>query len=193
MPKFTSRINSKHEFNENFWLISVVNTGNRFKGHSVLVVEGITKISDDNASFFNQQLFVGRYDITAELYEQQDSSINLKGYINEVRIKEGSTYEAVLTRDYGQFSSKTHPPVEYIKVQKMLESIHADKKKVALSLQQGSGFLEFQQVGKNSLLADEGRGDNCAGWILEKLAIVGIGDGTAKPVPAKVSGDCKII
>jgi len=109
MPRAQSRVNPKEEFNEKKWLISVVNTGSRFSGHSVLVVEGFKPESDNN-QFFTQEpkLFIGRYDIIAMIDSEQESSINTKGYIKEVRITEENSYREVLTRDYTKFSSKSY-------------------------------------------------------------------------------------
>ena len=146
-----------------------------------LVAEGIE--ADGN-------IFIGEYDITAQLYEDQDSSINKKGYISEVRC-----YESNTKYKRGDYSGYTHTSydVEREKVEEMIKSIKMDKAKVVESMKSGTGFLKFQFVGSNHLLADEGSGDNCASWSINKLLIAGIDETYEKTKPEKVSGGCVLL
>lgn len=205
--KVQSTVNKAYEVSTTLWAISVLNTGSLLTGHSVIVVEGLKE--DD--SFFPKR-FIGHYDIKAKPFEGQSSLGNTKGFISKVTIEENEKVTFEGKEDYYRFHSKTYyrSPLE---AKAMIESIKKDKQLVApykekrdtekanapknitnLALEEylqskiGEPPLKYQLVGKNSLLADDGAGDNCAGWVLEKLAIANIGDGSGKPKPAITVG-----
>jgi len=191
-----SIINNEFEYDEQTWIVTVLNTGSKFGGHSIIVVEGLKTNSIHN----RVENFIGQYDIKFTKYAIQDSSFNTKGYVSSVDIFENTKSE----RHYGDHTAKSYC-VDAGKAQEMILSIKKDQDKIHqlnAMITNGSvaqdaidsvfikqyGFLEYQLIGKSSVLADEGAGDNCAGWTLAKLAVAGIGDGNGKPIPQKAAG-----
>lgn len=185
-----------YTFDETTWVITVLNTGTRLAGHSVIVIEGQNKNPITNKI----ENFIGQYDIKFTPYTLQESSFNIKGYISAVDIFENSHS----TRDYSRYTAKSYP-VDAMKAKEMIRSIKADQVKTEQLIRmiesgsvqeesidsyfiQNQGFFEYQLMGKSSYLADDGAGDNCAGWVLAKLAVAGIGDGSGKPFPEKIAG-----
>jgi len=162
MPK--SKVSEDFTFNEEVWVVSILNTGAKMSGHSVILVEGIK----DGAAFVRQ------CDITAELLPEETKSIirepfrNVKGKINQVRIFESY-----------------HPTLEYDK--KSSRSVYADPESVLLMLnaieqdrdttikaQRGEGlYLQYEYSGRYSMFSS-GAADNCPTWCYEKLKIAGI-------------------
>jgi hypothetical protein len=88
MTEFASAISSGYRYNEQMWVVSILNTGARLGGHSVLVVEGIR----------GNDVFLGSYDILARALPDQNGAglfssfenINRKGYISQVRVFENT-------------------------------------------------------------------------------------------------------
>jgi len=93
MPKSKVNPHCKEEFNEEKWLISIINTGSKSGGHAALVVEGME--TDLSKPLF-PSVFIGQYDIAANAEEKQDSSINTKGYVTKIKVYENEA----CTRDY---------------------------------------------------------------------------------------------
>jgi hypothetical protein len=180
----SSRVKENYEFNTEIWVVSVLNTGSKLGGHAMIVVEGIQR----NSHSLYDQLFIGQYDIRATLDEFQDSSLNSKGKITEIKCHEGFEYK----REYKMYTSKCHY-VTPLKAKEMIASIKEDQA-VCERASHGKGdYPSFQYLGTNHLLSETNMGDNCASWCLKKLAIAGIGDGSGKSKPEKVAGGCLIL
>jgi len=169
--------------------LSVLNTGNKFSGHSVLVVEGIE----------GDKLFVGQYDITATIAPpaagdaKQDgqatgvinqasieNNFNVKGHINKIRCYESENYSI----DYSKFSSKSYRYVPASAAKRMISSIKSDAKRIDENLEK----QRYQFLGKNFPWVNSDNGHNCASWVQEKLEIAGIDHGNTKSKPKKVAG-----
>lgn len=201
----TSKINSQFQFGEEIWCVSVINTGVKLGGHSVLVVEGLKR----GVKNF-PELFVGQYDIRARTFSPPKSVLeNAKGLLTEVRCFEENEYK----RNYSEYKGKSYL-VTPNNVNQMIASIKADKEKVDKFMQElnkievedahnqdekltalfskEENYLKYQQLGKHSVFTDPQEGDNCAGWCNEKLAVAGVGDGKEKPKPKISSGECVI-
>lgn len=179
-----SKVKSNYEFDEETWVVSVVNTGDKLPGHAIIVVEGI-KLLDERGA---KSAFITQYDIQAALFpnEMQDSVLNKKGYIKEIRIFETS-------RDYKLYQSKSHYALPE-KVKDMIASIEADKIicERASKNEPNYEFPSYQLYGEG-FFGSKGKGDNCAGWCDKKLALAGIGNGTGKPKPKVVASRCIIL
>lgn len=171
-----SKIKKGCYFDKDSWLVSVLNTGDKLSGHSVLVVEGIRM----NPITSRNELFVKQYDIQAELYQEQTDFINRKGKIVEVRCFEGYSRELSI---YPSRSYNVNP----IKAKEMIKSIEQDIAICEKAKKRQAEFPNYQLVGEGHFLSDIGMGDNCASWSIKKLAIAGYGDGTGKPKPSKVA------
>jgi hypothetical protein len=185
MPQ--SRINETYEYNENIWIISVVNTtGSIVAGHTAIVVEGLEKMDG-----IYEKPFIGQYDIAANA--EEESCINVKGYITKIKCFENEENK----RDYAK---EKYPALSYyvepIKAKEMIRSVKEDalKTKQAMTIGSYVDLLRYQKLGKNhlltQLLGDPLNGDNCTGWCLEKLAIAGVGNGNGKPKPFWQAGQC---
>ena len=185
MPK--SVVTEAFDFNVDIWVVSALNTGTGtasdigLAGHAMLLLEGVKRIEPGMLT----ELFIGQYDIMAVPYEDQASSINTQGVISKIRAFEGNAY----SREYASYKGKSYY-ISPAKAHEMIDAIHADKEKVE-SWQKGRGEpLLYQKLGKHhpliKVFGESQSADNCAGWCLAKLAVAGIGDGTSKPVPAKI-------
>jgi len=181
MPRSAVNTKKDYEFTTDRWLVTVLNTGSPFAGHAMIVVEGMeSKIPN----FFEQQLFVGQYDINALLEVDESSTVNInrKGKITTVRCFETNQY----TREYKQYTSRSEY-VTSVQAKAMIASIKEDRD-VCESAQRGEcEFPNFQLVGSNHFLSELDMGDNCASWCLKKLAVAGIGDGSGLSKPEVVA------
>lgn len=189
-----SKVDNNFEINESVWVISIINTGAKAGGHSILLVEG----SRDG------ELFVSQHDIHATI--DSDSRLNKKGYITQIR-----HYDSYNPHfDYARASSQSFY-LEASKYNAFLQSIAEDRRIVneaglreclgteyepnLAQLRQDSGYPAYQVVGSRGilhLLFGDGDGINCAEWCKEKLKAVGIetgkkGDKVMSPEKATVS------
>jgi len=73
----------------------------------------------------------------------------------------------------------------------MIASIKRDKEECEKATKGEAEFRRYQHLGKSHLLADEGAGDNCATWCVEKLDIAGIEAYGTKP--KQLAGQCRIL
>jgi len=179
-----SKINPTLIFEQTSWFVSVLNTGDKLGGHSMLVIEGVEKLPDSIYS----SLFIGQYDIKAEIYKDDEAVINSKGYISEVRCFETNKY----TRDYSQYPSKTYP-IDPESARKMIDSIEEDQK-VCLRAAKGEGeYRKYQLVGDKHPFSEIGMGVNCASWCIEKLEIGGININPIMTKPDKLTRSCNIL
>lgn len=207
-----SKINSKFEYNEIKWVVSVLNTtGSLIGGHAAIVVEGV----EEDSFSLNKKLFIGQYDISAN--SEEGDLINPQGYITKIKCFENEENK----RDYEkeQCPSQSYY-VTRLAAWRMIAFIKADRARTAQAMEnwarKGRNLkkgehepkeslivdlngnpiepLKYQKLGKHhplvKLFYDADKGDNCAGWCLEKLAIAGIGDGTDIPKPKIIAGQC---
>ncbi len=201
-----SVINNKFNVSKDEWVVSIINTGSKSGGYAAIVVEGIE--TDEKYSLF-QQAFINQYDITAQPDPEQSGSLNIKGYINQVRCYEGAENK----RDYqGKKFPGESKYAEPLAVKRMIDSIkkdavHTERAMENISRKARSEPLildeknipiepfRFQYLGKNhplvKIFGNTTEGNNCASWSLEKLSIANIGDGDGIPKPKKVAGQIK--
>ena len=165
MPK--SRVTTDYEFNEEEWVVSVLNSGSAIEGHSVLVVEGMD----------NGHLFVGHYDINAKIITGG------KGVITRINCNESDSY----LFEYKEFTRKSYRYIPKGKVREMISSIRADAKAVQEAKAGEGPSLRYQLFGKNSTLSNLDDGHNCASWVQEKLSIAGIDHGNKKSKPEVIA------
>lgn len=188
MPQ--SNINKNFSFNENRWVISVIKVGHGF-GHSILYIEGLLS----KGISFRPEFYIKGYDIQAELFKEQKNMVDQTGFIKEIRCFTGYT-----DSNFDQLASKSYYVLPAL-VLKMIESIEQD---VKLCRSQEENKISPQErtpyslLGKNpsiiltTFIKTEGF-HNCASWVLEKLSIAGIGDGTGKSKPKSLVSSCMIL
>jgi len=183
-----SIINSGFIFDDETWALSIVNTcGSRdsspklrsLPGHSALILEGVE----------NNREFIFKYDIQFQPYENDDSSLNTKGQIIEVRISNNPDRVNIWS-NYPGTTYNVHPA----RAREMIDSIENDQQQVRDSLVGLAEPIEYQLLDRTHLLArlfnwwnsetpQIRNGRNCTGWCLDKMAIAGVGDGNAKAKP----------
>ena len=202
-----SRITPNYQYDENQWVISVLNTAGKDSGHSAIVVEGLERAGGSPHSL----PFIGQYEITAAA-EEGSGSINVVGIITRIKCFENEQN----TRDYER---ERYPARSYYATPAAAKAMIAAIKKDQLLTEQAmknstrrvsgealiSGddgqpieALRYQKLGMDHplvrLLGNPANGDNCAGWCLKKLAIAGIGDGHGKPKPYWQAGQwCNVM
>jgi len=210
MPKSKVNAHCEEDYNEQYWLISIINTGDKSGGHAALVVEGM----ESNPPNFFLKNFIGQYDIAANAEEQQSNSLNTKGYITKIKCFEDEQNK----RDYEQahYPARTYK-VPRDKARAMIAAIKRDAEYTRLAMENmdkekhgdvnyhrdaTTGEIirpfSFQYLGSTHPLvkffgnADDG--NNCAGWCLAKLTEeAGIEDADFLPKPKKVAGQCTIL
>lgn len=191
IESYPSRLNPEIKFNPKYWVISVVNTRHdtvgKLFGHSAIIVEGIEK----GAVYFHNTLFLGFYDLRANLYDNSQSvlDINPKGYISDIRVDERNGY--IEDIDYRSFQSFSIA-VEVIRAKEMIASIKEDQR-ITEDAKKGVGqYMPYQLVGINSIFSDAEGGHNCASWCADKLKVAGVGNGMAKKPETLAGGICRI-
>lgn len=178
-----SKIDITKQFNEEVWVVSVLNTGDKLGGHAMIVVEGMQKNSG-----FHSQLFVGQYDILAVPTENQDAVINKKGCITDVRCFEADQCQ----RSYEEYASKSYF-IDPNEAKKMIISIKKDKE-ICDKAKRGEGeYPLYQYVGTIHPLSDTGMGHNCASWCVEKLKEGGINLDVSFAKPKSLVSDCSVM
>lgn len=170
-----SQVNARFEFDEDIWVVSVLNTGAATGGHAILVVEGMQAA----------QLFVGQYDIRAQGSPAPGSSVNIIGQINNVFIRESNNYS--YPGGYQKLSSQSFT-MDARCFPDLKASILADKDITDKANTSGSGHIKYELVGSKGVLhalfgSDYG-GINCAEWCQRKLKVIGLDAGKlAEKVP----------
>lgn len=182
-----SIISKNYEYNENKWVVSLVNTGN----HAVIIVEGIKK---------NGSTFQGEYDITANSYPEEQSFIqnllgNTTGYITKIRCNpveekrlEPNTIPATFFRDY--VNQQYHANSWYTSPEKalaMIVSIEADAETLETEINEAVREnrevvwpFKYQKAGSGRWAIWGGNGgESCVTWAENKLAIAGVGSGVS--------------
>ena len=208
-----SKINPEFEYNQTKWVVSVLNTtGSLIDGHAAIVVEGM----EEDRFSLNKKLFIGQYDISAN---SETGGLNPQGYITKIKCYENEENKRDYEKE--RYPSQSYY-VTRLAAWKMIASIQADRARTAQAMENWARDsrnskkgeheqkeslivdldgkpiepLLYQKLGKHhpfvKLLFDPEKGDNCAGWCLEKLAIAGIGDGTGIPKPKVIAGQCLI-
>jgi len=184
----TSKVNAEYnEINENRWLISILNTGAKSGGHSILVLEGIERVA---TSVFPQP-FIIQYDIRAVADTADDSSFgNHKGHISEIRIFD-SRDPLSRERDYTPFPSRSDYCEDIDRARAMMASIAKDKREI----EQEGKHVPYQFFGEKGLFSQRGAGQNCTGWCIDKMVIAGIDvHGLTKPkIAASSLSRCVIL
>lgn len=213
----TSRVNPdpEYKFNQEIWLISIINTTSGI-GHSALVVEGLEK---DPLSIY-PKTFIGQYDIsTIDLGLGEGTCgdsifVNNKGCIATIKCFENEKN----TRNYEeekypvksfQVSAKNAKDM-ILSIKQEAELVDKASKNRSIRIWNDEHPLEepkpfhldakglpiespkFQKFGKDhpmvKLLGDPEAGNNCTGWCLEKLSVAGITHDVLLPKPKTVSG-----
>lgn len=185
-----SIIDEAMSYNEEIWVVSVINTGEKLFGHAAITVEGI-KIGPAYPD--SLKIFINHYDIRAQEYEQNNFRIfdkisNKKGYIHEITCDE----EDKNKRHYKQKKYPGHSwMVSAIEAQKMIDAIHEDQKHTKKAVEnqlrildnkdplyfdengKPIGFLQYQRLGNDHpfvlLFGNTTAGQNCADWCDRKL------------------------
>lgn len=188
----TSVIDTKFQYSEKLWVVSIINTGEKVFGHAAIVIEGIKKDPVKGGPFL--KAFKNHYDIRAETELSEKGKgiierINEKGYISKVKCDEDDDN----TRNY---KKKNYPAQSWISpaknVKEMISAIHRDRLRTekakenqvkilegdeALHLDQDGSpyqFIRYQRLGENhpfiKLFGDSDEGQNCAGWCSKKLS-----------------------
>ena len=149
MPKSKVNPHCKEEFNEEKWLISIINTGSKSGGHAALVVEGME--TDLSKPLF-PSVFIGQYDIAANAEEKQDSSINTKGYITKIKVYENEE----CTRDYEKLN---YPAKSYIvsreQAKRMIIAIKQDRDRTEAAMAHGGAPAALRRSGPASIPAGQ--------------------------------------
>ena len=186
-----SNVNLKLEFNQNVWVVTLVNsvagTNGILGGHAVIVVEGINK---DN------RLFQGEYDITANSFPEEQDSLqetlgNTLGVITKIRCNPLPAHRqltdaptAAFHRDYATLPIKSWYVSPKLALD-MITSIENDAKliddEVSSATKEGRNVqwpFKYQKAGSYrwNLWGGNG-GENCVTWAEKKLAIAGAGNG----------------
>lgn len=202
MPQ-KSRVKPLYTFDEDQWVISVINGGRATSGHAFLLVEGLQQATQSAET--RSTLFVGQYDITATMdgnlpdpgfFSSTLEKVNPMGTVSQVRAFEGSAYRYPDDEQYyQQFSSRCwHASPENVLA--MIESIKKDKAAVDQANRGEGEPIRFQLIGSKggplqALFSEENGGLNCAEWCMQKLTVADI-QLDVKPKPEKVAGGCSI-
>lgn len=172
-----SRYGNRQYIYSDKWCVSVINYNSGYIfGHSLICVEGIS--CDNN-------IFVNYYEIKASMLQESTCfcfSINLYGVISDVRIRENVEYDM----RYDKCRTKCFSSIHRDKVISMIESIKLDKYTTLNYNSTGNNPIKFQLVGNNTILSDIDKGNNCAGWCIEKLSILDVCDNSGKTIPFKL-------
>ncbi len=171
--KHKSQVSADYRYDENDWVVSVLNTDDKWlglPGHSMIVIEGIATEEDQAWAKLGEN-FVRMYDVQAKLFEEQKSRVNLEGYIFEVRefvIHRSEGYDSTPKRSYIIKSSKVRNFI--VSIKKDQAQCQEAKEKNNLSL-----YPEYQLMGENSrFFSNPNAGQNCASWVDNKLLLLGI-------------------
>lgn len=138
---FYSQIDDTKKLTSTDWCISQINTGRKWGGHIVIVVEGI---KDD-------QLFTRVYDIKASVSAIANNSLqnmigNAQGYITAIDENELNDAEARYLRDK---ASKTIWCVGAAHADRMMASIAIDKRRVdPITLEFKPVYKEVKRLGE---------------------------------------------
>lgn len=166
---------SKHEYDENQWVVSLINTQpgitNSCGGHVRIVIEGLKK---RDSHLFATELFVGEYHIM-----EAESPLNA-GFIPQafrntkckyiIAITERNNYSAGKEQQYSQASARSMggiTPEEAMKIIQAIKKEHADIENKEIE-------SNYQYAGRWCYYSHN-NGDNCVSWAEEKLNIIGIG------------------
>ncbi|MCH9769283.1 MAG: hypothetical protein K0U12_00230 [Gammaproteobacteria bacterium] len=173
-----SRLDTELTFDEDYWVVSIVNTGKAtdpqsqlFDGHNAILVEGIKKVGP---SLNSVQLFIGYYSIGAIPVEQDEKEgsfqqrINIKGIIHKILVDEKTDYDPNRTYNYQQSYCKL---VEAEKAKQMIQSIKRDQQKTEAAKRGEGQYLPYQSVGLDSLFSKAEKGHNCSSWCADKMNI----------------------
>jgi len=169
-------------FNENRWVVSVLNSGSKKSGHSIIVIEGL-KPKPGNELF--NKLYIGQFELLAVV----DDSINPKGYVSEIRCFETNEYNSNHDR-YKKMQSRSWI-VLATDALTIIQSIKQDIQKLEnnerieyqfFPLTSGSIIKKTDQYGNTADAV------NCAKWCQEKLEAGGIIDYSPLKLPEKVAG-----
>jgi hypothetical protein len=170
----TSIVNEEFEFNEEVWVVTLLNTGTglggKFTGHSVLLFEGVYK----------GELFVRQCDIQAMPTEESilgEPFKNVRGAITNIRMfpsyyEERHRYKEMSSRSW--YRSKEQ-------VAAMLEVAKADKEQTEKAKRGEAEYLAYQYAGRYRFdffgekdnTGDE-VADNCPTWCYKILRAGGI-------------------
>jgi hypothetical protein len=214
MPQ--SKVNARYEFSKTKWVVSLLNAGSPLGGHSFIVVEGLR-----TAASGEDELFVGKYEIFADMKDGYPELQNLKGYITEVKVREGNVYSTDparydAERIYGATSSRSSY-VMPAAAQAMIDTIKADKARTDTVMAEfydahargdttpfltmphiTSRLMPYQSAGSKRICARD-EGHNCTTWAEEKLAICDLAPGnhvldSIKAMPeTHAGGRCAIL
>jgi len=180
-----SKYNSELEFNENAWVVSLINTKSGpsgvLGGHAKIVVEGVNRIrvSNSNSSqtdMFATEKFIGEYHImdSGQLAEDQWNTWVPQVFRNTksnylVTYKESKEY-SLSDEKLAGVPARSRGGLNPQEVMKMIQNIKQEQSDV----NQGVNPANFQYAGQWCWYSYKG-GHNCTTWAEEKLNIIGIG------------------
>jgi hypothetical protein len=184
MPK--SICNSRMSYNNEIWIISIINWGSKIGGHCVLLVEGAEE---------NGTNFIGEYHICVEQEpstQQEKESffnkhINKYGIIKEIKINEDDHYYENHIASYVKLSSRSYA-VEPMLARKMISSIYADAKQC-----EENNYIKYQFLGDRHPLATKLAGINCAEWCRLKLLEAKVDVNAIFDKPKSLTSACSIL
>jgi len=171
-----SKFNNDLEFNEDEWVISLINTktgiGSVFGGHAKIVVEGVKTSSEPG--MFSSKLFIGEYHImeanrlpTATWIPQvlRNTQCNYA-----VIVTEREDYSAKKEQQYSEASARSVGGITPQQAQTMIDVIKAEKG----DIDAGRTTPIFQYAGRWCAYGTN-NADNCTSWAEQQLNIIGIG------------------
>jgi predicted acylesterase/phospholipase RssA len=226
-----SKFSSKHTIKRNRWVVSSIHTGGEYTGgnvfgHAAIVVEGLRENQDIVGG---TELFVGRYELAGYMTfkglfndmgftlppEYEDGWFSEKGLINQIGIREDSSYHVNFD---GLVSSGSYYAAP-ANVEKMIKTVYEDSIKIyafilqlnAISqtphkteedklrvmelINNNTAQVKYDSRGKYGLFWEyDTDGINCEDWKNRKLAQIGLATGKEPSKPKLGSGSrCTIV
>ncbi len=169
-----SLVNPAMNYDDNQWLISLLNTGSKTAGHAMIIVEGREKGEN----------FVGQYEVTGYVLKNPATSAerfqnaigNDIGYICAIRALEGKI--CTYPKPFSKLSSMTWTALKS-DVKNMITNIHDMKKQTedAIKNQQPLPYVYQKAGSKRSALLGGNQGDNCVTWAKKQILLAHINQG----------------
>jgi hypothetical protein len=156
---YRSIVEKKFIVTEQIWVVSLINTGSIFTGHSMILLEGLE----------NGQPLIRQCDIKAiPLEEETEQSIgaplrNVKGKITDIRTF--TDYDRNKEKYQKNARSWYVTPTE---AKRMLEDIQKDKDRTEAAKQGQGEYISYQYAGRESFWSND-NAHNCPSWCYEKL------------------------
>jgi len=172
MREYKSKYDSNLEFDENEWVVSLINTksgiSSIYGGHAKIVVEGLKR-----SNTLIKELFVAEYHIMeAERMPEETwipQALRNTQCKYAVLFKEDNKYNRT-NQQYAETQSRSHGGIKPADAMKMIQDIKQEKQ----NIDSGQIAPDFQYAGEWCLYSYQG-GHNCTTWAEKKLDIIGAG------------------